>query len=83
MTRRHNMRNHFVGEPPRRMQRHATAVGQPGHALGIVTLQPLVNGLASDLINPGQRLNAFPFVVILNQLDTKIHGSVLLPRHCL
>ncbi len=82
LPRGDDVRDHFLAQPAREMPRHATAVGQPRHTLSIVARQPLVNRLARDPIDLGQRRDALALVVILNQLDTEVHGSVLLPRHC-
>ena len=82
LARRDDVPDDLVCELARKMQRHAAAIGEPGGALGPVTREPLVDRLPRHPINLGERGNAFSLVVILNQLDAKIHGSVLLPRHC-
>src|SRR5262249_12662288 len=68
-------------QPRRRVLRSAAAIVQSGDPFRLITLQPFVNGLTSDLIHLRQRRDRFALLVIVNQLDTQVHGSVLLPRH--
>src|SRR6476646_2120428 len=82
LTRRDDVRNDVVAEPVRRSMWHAAAIGEPGYSLPRMTSQPLVNGLARHAVNLRQRRNAFTFLVILNHLNTQVHRSVFLPRHC-
>src|SRR5215831_18421527 len=63
------------------MMRLSAAIDQPLHPFGLVTFPPLVNRLARDLIQLGQRADAFSLFVFFDHSDTLVHGSLLLPRH--
>ncbi len=81
LARRQDVRKDLITELARRVVWRPPAVGECSDTPGLVPLQPLVDGLARNRIDLGQRRNAFALVVIVNQLNPEVHGLALFPRH--
>jgi hypothetical protein len=81
IARRQDLRDHFIAEPSGRMLRLAASVGKRSDTASIIPVEPLVNGLARDLVNLGERGDAAAFLAILNEPNPQVHGVALFPRH--